>query len=268
MELLEDRVGVMVPPPLGGHGFLRVGKEFSPNLKRILKIKDPLECVISRRLNKFVVEVTVKGESYRAYLNNTGRLTQFLARGKVGFCLRKKTGKTDLRLFSVKDRELGAIVDTKLQTEAFEKSLKDGFIPWLDGYKLIRRNVKLGDSVIDYLLERDRERIYLEVKSAVLRDGKHAMYPDCPSMRGRRQIRELIRHTGGGGLGILLFIAALPEVEAFKPNREVDPEVYKLILEAERRGVEVKSISIHYDPRDRSVILSNPDLRVLFDHYS
>jgi len=34
-------------------------------------------------------------------------------------------------------------------------------------------------------------------------------------------------------------------------------EVYKLILEAERRGVEVKSISIHYDPRDRSVLLSN-----------
>ena len=42
-------------------------------------------------------------------------------------------------------------------------------------------------------------------------------------------------------------------------------EVYKLILEAERRGVEVKSISIHYDPRESSVLLSNPDLRVLLD---
>ena len=31
------------------------------------------------------------------------------------------------------------------------------------------------------------------MKSAVLRKGEYAMYPDCPSLRGQRHIRELIK---------------------------------------------------------------------------
>lgn len=154
------------------------------------------------------MEVKVEGKTCKAYLNNTGRLTQFLVRGKLGFCLRKETGKTGFRLFSVEDGELGAIVDTGLQMKVFEESLKNGFIPWLERYRLLRRNVRLGDSIIDYLLTRNGERVYLEVKSAVLRSDGYAMYPDCPSVRGRRQMRDLIRHSREGGFGALLFIAA------------------------------------------------------------
>ncbi len=131
-----------------------------------------------QRLNRFVVEVMVEGKTCKAYLNNTGRLTQFLAKGREGFCLRKDTGKTGLRLFSVKEGELGAIVDTRLQTEAFEESLKKGFVPWLDGCRLLRRNVKLG-VVEGYLEIPERPGLGVELDERLL--SKSAFNPfDLP----------------------------------------------------------------------------------------
>jgi len=105
---------------------------------------------------------------------------------------------------------------------------------------------------------------YLEIKSAVLRGRKDvAMYPDCVSLRGRRHIRELINIVLKGGKGILLFIAAIPHVKAFKPNRAVDEEVYELIREAVSVGVMLKAMGMFFNPCDSTVMLENPDLEVI-----
>jgi len=102
----------------------------------------------------------------------------------------------------------------------------------------------------------------LEVKSAVLKEGEYATYPDCPSARGRRHIRELTDHVKEGRRGTILFIAALPEVKAFRPNRSADPELHGLLMEAHSAGVSLKSIGLCYSPKDSSVYLSDPDLEV------
>lgn len=146
--------------------------------------------------------------------------------------------------------------------KAFEKSLEVKLIPWLRGCRILKRNAKLGNSLIDYLLECNGEEVYLEVKSAVLRQEHYAMYPDCPSTRGRKHIKELTNHLREGGKAIILFIAALPKVTAFKPNRSADPELYELLLEAQKAGVEIKSIGMVYNPEDSFVYLFHPDLSI------
>jgi len=105
----------------------------------------------------------------------------------------------------------------------------------------------------------------LEVKSAVLRGGKYAMYPDCPSMRGRRHIAELTSHVRNGGYGMILFIAALPNVKAFKPNSSVDPEMSRLLIKAKKAGVEIRALEIYYNSKDQYVYLSKPNLPVELD---
>ncbi len=37
--------------------------------------------------------------------------------------------------------------------KAFEKALALNLIPWLSGCRFVRRNARLGDSLIDYFLE-------------------------------------------------------------------------------------------------------------------
>ncbi|MDP2730012.1 MAG: DNA/RNA nuclease SfsA [Dehalococcoidales bacterium] len=231
----------------------------------LFSLESPVECRIVERLNRFVVKVCHDSHYYRAHINNTGRLSEFLIKGRKGFCIRQEEGrKTDYRLFAVEESNLGAIIDTQLQMKAFEKSLAINLIPWLKGYKVLKRNARSGNSLIDYLLVSDAQEIFLEVKSAALREGDYAMYPDCPSSRGRKHIRELTSCLNRGGKAIIVFIAALPEVQAFKPNKAADPELYDLLVEAHKVGVEVRSIALYYNPKSFSVHLSNTDLKIDF----
>ena len=205
----------------------------------------------------------MKGNHYHASTNNTGHLNEFIVAGRGAFCIpHQKPLKTDFRLFAIEERNCGALIDTQFQMNAFEKALEMGLVPWLHGYRMSRRNAPLDNSLIDYLLEGNGEPIYLEVKSAVLRDGDYAMYPDCPSARGRKHIRDLTSLSRNGGKAIILFMAALPEVEAFKPHKSADPELCRLLLEARRAGVEVKALNIVYQPQGSFISLLNPDLPV------
>ena len=228
----------------------------------ILRIEDPVECTILSRLNRFVVEVEARGKRGRAS-NNTGRLLEFIVAGRRGYCVRRDGQlKTDYRLLAIEEQGRGALIDTQLQMRAFEKALETGLIRWLEGYRMVRRNARLGDSLIDYLLDHQGNDVYLEVKSAVLRDGAYAMYPDCPSLRGQRHIRELTGHVKKGGKAFTLFMAALPGVRAFRPNKDADPVLCNSLVKAQGAGVVVKGLNIIYDPNESGVSLLNPDLPV------
>jgi len=221
--------------------------------------------MVIKRVNRFVAEVEVRGGEYSAYVCNTGRLSEYLRRGRRGFCLWNSRGlKTRLRLFAVEDLGLGALIDTQLQMKCFEEALARKLLPWLRGYKVVRRNPRLGDSRLDYLLEHGGRLFFVEVKSAVLRgDHEYAMYPDCPSLRGRRHVKELIRLVREGGAGLIVFLACLPHVRGFKPNERADPVIARLLRRAAKEGVLVRALSLHYRPPNSSIYLEDPDLEVM-----
>ncbi|MGQ9494498.1 MAG: DNA/RNA nuclease SfsA [Anaerolineae bacterium] len=230
---------------------------------QLLSLGKPTECHIVQRVNRFVVEVEIQGQSVYAWLNNTGRLHEFLVPGKIGFCLaRPSSGKTSYRLFAIEEGQLGALIDTQFQMRAFEQCLERRLFPWLQEACTWRRNVHLNRSIIDYRLECSANPVYLEVKSAVLRQGRYAMYPDCPSVRGRRHIQELTEHVQRGGKACIVFIAALPEVECFRPNSLADAELAALLAQAHGTGVEVRSVGTYYAPQSSAVVLFNADLPV------
>jgi sugar fermentation stimulation protein A len=228
-----------------------------------INLERPIKCTIIQRVNRFVVEIRLEKNLERAHINNTGRLERFLLNGNQGFCYKNERPlKTAYRLFAIREGNSAAIIDTQLQMNAFEKALEAGLIPWLDGYAIMKRNARLGDSVIDYLLVGDGKQVYLEIKSAVLREAHYAMYPDCPTVRGRRHIRELIEHRKSGGSASILFIAALPGVGAFKPSRAGDPELADLLVSAKEIGVDIRAIALLYNPHDSLIYLYHPDLPV------
>ena len=229
----------------------------------LLEIPHPIACTVVGRLNRFVVQVQAGDQLLRASTNNTGRLADFVVPGKRCYCrVHPRPLKTDLSLFAIADSNGWAIVDTQLQMRAFENAASHGNLPWLEGCHVDRRDSRLDDSVIDYLFQCGERQGYLEVKSAVLREGEYAMYPDCPSARGRRHIRALTGHAEGGGKSIILFIAALPGVKAFKPYRDGDPQLYGLLGAARDAGVVLKALNIIYLPADSTIRLLNPDLPV------
>jgi len=229
----------------------------------LLDLRPILTVAIRRRLNRFVVSVEHKGKMRRAHINNTGRLEQFLVPGRTGFGLfPPRPGATDMRLFAVADGNAAAVIDTQLQMRAFERSVEAGLIPWLKGYTSFKRHAPQEHSRIDYRWEGAGAPLWLEAKSAVLRQGERAMYPDCPSLRGQRHIRTLTALAQAGGRAAILFIAALPRVNAFSPHRAADPVHSDLLKQAAASGVGLHAIGMYFDPGDAAVRLYAADLPV------
>lgn len=229
---------------------------------KLLELPEPVPCIVVRRRNRFVVEVEVAGEVRAASINNTGRLLDYVAPGKLGFCQSRRGGRTEYRFFSVAEGEAAALIDTQMQMKAFESLLGLRGTAW-ERCSVAARNPRVGGSVLDYLLSCGGSPVYTELKSAVLREGFYAMYPDCPTLRGRRHIRALIELAKSGYKALIVFIAALPGVSAFKPYERGDPEVARLLQRARDAGVLLRAVAMHYDPQASAVVLDNPSLPVL-----
>ncbi|AIF70040.1 sugar fermentation stimulation protein [Palaeococcus pacificus DY20341] len=221
-----------------------------------------VECEFLERLNRFVGLVKINGEIKRALITNTGRLEEFMVTGRKAFCMPKLGGKTDCILIGfAEENGRGAIIDTRTQARAFEKAVEKGMISWLKDCRIKRKEVKVGKSRLDYLFEGPNGEVWAEMKSAVLREGKYAMYPDCPSVRGQKHIKELIELKEKGSKAMILFIGALPGVEKFKPYEKGDPKIAELLREAKAKGVEIRAICISLLPSGE-IVLENDSLKV------
>jgi sugar fermentation stimulation protein A len=230
----------------------------------VIPVDNVTECWIIKRLNRFVVHVEIAGKQHSMHINNTGRLEELLVKGRKAFCfLTESTVKTDGRLFAVEERGKGALIDTQLQMKAFERMVEKGQIPWLKDCSVQKRNPRSGSSVLDYLLKCDDKTILLEVKSAALRKGKFASYPDCPTTRGQRHVQELTEYSKKGGSAVIVFMAALPGISAFKPYKKGDPLLCEYLRDAHTQGLQVKAIGLFFDPGDCFIHLSDPNLPVV-----
>lgn len=231
---------------------------------QLLKL-NVVPCTFIERLNRFVALVEVCGETRKALVTNTGRLEEFMIPGRRAFCTPKTGGKTDFVLVAFEDLNgRGAVIDTRTQAKAFERAVELNTIPWLRDCRIKRKEVTVGKSRLDYLFECPDGEVYAEMKSAVLRGGErgeYAMYPDCPSTRGQKHIRELIELKKAGKRAMIFFIGAMPGVERFKPYERGDPEIARLLAEAKRTGVEVNALSISLLPEGK-VVLERPSLEV------
>ncbi|WP_457750961.1 DNA/RNA nuclease SfsA [Thermococcus sp.] len=234
-------------------------------MQPILMKLDVIPCTFLKRLNRFVALVEVGSEERMALVTNTGRLEEFMIPGKKAFCTPKSGGKTDFVLVAFEDLGgKGAVIDTRTQAEAFERAVEFGLVPWLRGCSIRRKEITVGKSRLDYLFDCPGGEIYAEMKSAVLRGGdrgEYAMYPDCPSVRGQKHIKELIELSKAGKRAMIFFIGAMPGVEKFRPYEKGDPEIARLLKEAKKAGVEIHALSISLLP-EGVVVLERPELEV------
>jgi sugar fermentation stimulation protein A len=142
-----------------------------------------------------------------------------------------------------------ALIDTRLQEEAFRAALEAGLVPRLRGCRVAARSPRVGGSVLDYLLECRGRRVYLELKSAAfLSWSGEALYPDCPTERGRRHLRLLARLAARGEAAAIYFVTAVPGARVVRPNRLADPQVADALLEALEAGVEAGAVGLEYLP--------------------
>lgn len=103
----------------------------------------------------------------------------------------------------------------------------------------IRREVTYGNSRFDLAFSLEDTPAFMEVKGVTLERDGIAMFPDAPTERGVKHLRELIRARENGCEAFVLFVIQHEGVRGFTPNAGMHPEFARALKEAQEAGVHV-----------------------------
>lgn len=202
----------------------------------------------ARRPNRFVVEVELEGRVVRAHLPNPGRLQEVLKPGRR--ILLRPAPPRRRTAWTAVGADLGPFLvslDATLPNRAFPSFLKRGVVPELRGWRILAREPRLGGGRADFLLARGRRRVWVEVKSVTLVEDGLALFPDAPTVRGRRHLAELASLVRRGEEALVLFVIQRPDATRFGPHAGIDPEFAQAFREALAAGVTARAVVCRFD---------------------
>lgn len=202
---------------------------------------------------------------YLAHLTNSGRLLDLIFPGSACLCVSKRPAKTTLKIVGVPvSKEWAVLIDPCEQTKCFVNAAGAGAIRWLDGWSIAGAEVNCGESRIDYKIRRcdDGSTGFIETKSAaMLLSGNVGSFPDCPTVRGRKHVKTMLR-LANEYRSIVLFLVQHPDAESFSPSIQGDRQFVADLADAVGGGVEVRAIKMALN-FNGDVMLFDSDLRCI-----
>ena len=195
------------------------------------------------RPNRFIAHITLPDETEAVcHVHDSGRIRELLFEGNsIGLKKAKEgsTRKTNWDVISaMSDDGEDILINSAYHRYISENFLKDFELSPFGEVSSIKAEVKNGDSRIDYLLEKDGEKIWVEVKGVSLSVNKTAMFPDAPSTRAQKHLKELMKLKSQGDRAAVLLLV-FRESDTFRPKHETDPAFAELFYEAMEKGVEI-----------------------------
>ena len=210
-----------------------------------------VRAVFVRRLNRFVVEVTLDGAIERVHVKNTGRCAELLVPGYRVYLQRVDAPgrKTAFDLIGVEkpvgDGARYVNVDSMAPNLAAAEWLAaGGFGPLED----LRAEVTVGDSRFDFCARQGGRAVAVEVKGCTLERDGVARFPDAPTLRGLKHVRALTELARRGWRCAVLFVIQMKGADVFEPNWDTQPEFGEALIEAREAGVEVLAVDCRAEP--------------------
>jgi sugar fermentation stimulation protein A len=110
----------------------------------------------------------------------------------------------------------------------------------------IQPEFRIGKSRLDFrLILEDGQNCFVEVKGCTLTKNGKALFPDAPTIRGARHLRELISLKKNGHRSAVILLVLGPSAACFSPNGETDPGFQRAFDDAIEAGVEVYPMKLH-----------------------
>ncbi|MBQ1918718.1 MAG: DNA/RNA nuclease SfsA [Schwartzia sp.] len=151
---------------------------------------DTAEARFIDRPNRFIAHVELDGRTETVHVKNTGRCRELLL-PNIPVVLEKSDNpnrKTKYDLIAVRKKKLGWI---NIDSQAPNKVVKE----WLtkQDFDVVIPEYSYGDSRIDFYMEKGNRKYLLEVKGCTLEIDGTGYFPDAPTVRGVKHIRELMK---------------------------------------------------------------------------
>lgn len=204
-----------------------------------------------KRYKRFLVDVELDdGKRLTAHCPNTGSMRGCLLRGAPVVLSRSDNPKRSyphtLEMIQVEGAWVG--VNTSRTNHLAREALESGVLAELAGFDVLRPEVKIGQSRLDFLLQRGEELLYMEVKNCTLVEDGTAMFPDAVTSRGTRHLEELARLRLEGHGAALFFCVQRGDARCFRPAAHIDPLYASTLAEVARRGVQVLAYKAEVAP--------------------
>jgi len=194
------------------------------------------------RPNRFVAEVEIGGERCRCHVKNTGRCRELLVEGArvILQCAGESIRKTRYDLIAVEKDGMLINIDSQAPNRVLgEWARESGFFGELTH---IRPECTYHSSRFDFYLEAGERRIFAEVKGVTLEQDGIVLFPDAPTERGIKHIRELIEAAREGYEAYLFFVVQMERCHLFMPNRATHPAFADMLAEAAEQGVSIHAL--------------------------
>lgn len=211
--------------------------QFSPPLQRATLVK---------RYKRFLADViTPDGTELTLHCPNTGAMTGCAEPGDtVWYSTSENTKRKYPHTWELTETQNSALicVNTLWANRLTKEALEQGRVSELSGYSTLKSEVKYGAerSRIDFMLQADfRPDCYIEVKSVTLAEKDFGFFPDAITERGQKHLRELMSVAAEGKRAVIFFAVLHSAITRFSPARHIDAKYAQLLIEAQRKGVEI-----------------------------
>ena len=219
-----------------------------------MRYKTILQGVFLDRPNRFIAHVSIDGAAETVHVKNTGRCEELLLPGAELWLTASENParKTKYDLVAVRKANARLI---NIDSQAPNKVVAE----WLAGrdFDRIQPEYRYGESRIDFYLERGGEQFLMEVKGCTLERDGIGYFPDAPTERGVKHLRELVKARQAGFHAALAFVIQMDGVTKVLPNIQTHPAFGEALEAAKQAGVNILFLPCHVEP-DQIEICEGP----------
>ena len=191
------------------------------------------------RPNRFIAYVETEEGREICHVKNTGRCRELLTSDAVVYVQRNNNParKTKLDLIGVEKGDYLINMDSQAPNAAVKE--------WLQAGNLFSKNAVVysektyGESRFDFYIEDGERKAFMEVKGVTLELDGVCRFPDAPTERGVKHIRELIKCMEDGYEAYILFVIQMSPVKYLEPNDATHKAFGDALREAAKAGVHV-----------------------------
>ncbi len=220
-----------------------------------MKYPNITPAVFIDRPNRFTANVEINGRIKTVHVKNTGRCKELLIPGCRVYLTKSGNPdrKTEYDLVSV-HKSNGLIINI----DSGAPNMIAG--EWLrsQNFTKIKPEYTYGDSRIDFYMEREMSdtisRYLMEVKGCTLEIDGIGYFPDAPTERGVKHLKELAKAAEEGIRSYIAFVIQMDGVTEVRPNTKTHPQFAAALSEATEKGVNMICIPCHVEPDSISLI--------------
>ena len=197
------------------------------------------------RPNRFIARVQTEEGVQTVHVKNTGRCRELFVAG-AEVVLEESDNpdrKTKYDLICVRKGQQWVNVDSQIPNKAAAQWIRQGGL--FPEAVTVRPEKTYGNSRFDLYVESSQRKAFIEVKGVTLEDNGIARFPDAPTQRGVKHVRELSECIRDGYEAYILFVIQMDGICRFEPNWETHEAFGEALVQAHKDGVQILARKCH-----------------------